>query len=103
MRTPNSVVYRNLDASEALNTVIDKKFNRLNKFAKHIQHGRVVLDAPHKHKHKGRDYRASIELEVEGQPITICQDSPSIHIAVRDAFNAAERKLKALGSKRVVH
>ncbi|WP_460233594.1 HPF/RaiA family ribosome-associated protein [Aurantivibrio plasticivorans] len=103
MRSPNSVVYRNLDASDALTETINQKFNRLNRFARHIQHGRVVLDSPHKHHYKGRQYRASIELEVEGQPITVSQDKPSIHIAVRDAFNAAERKLKALGAKRHIH
>jgi len=99
MRSANSVVYRDLDHSEALDTIIDKKFRRLSRFTKHIQHGRVILDTPHKHKHKGRQYRAAIELEVEGQPVMVSQHNPSIHIAVRDAFNAAERKLKSLANK----
>lgn len=99
MRSANSVVYRNLDHSEALDFVIDKKFKRLTRFTRHIHHGRVILDTPHKHKHKGRQYRASIELDVEGQAVNVSQNNDSIHLAIRDAFNAAERRLKTLAGK----
>ena len=36
-----------------------------------------------------------MEIDIKGSPIMICQDDTSIHIAVRDAFDVAERKLKS--------
>jgi len=101
MKPAVDVVYRDLDASNALNSIIDKKIAKLSRYSDQIMHSRVVLDAPHNHKHKGKQYRASIELGMKGSPLTITQDDESIHIAVREAFNAAERKLKDLqGRKR---
>lgn len=96
MKPAVDVVYRDLDASAALNEIITKKAEKLTRFSDQIMHSRVVLDAPHNHKHKGKQYRASIELDIKGQPVTIAQDDESIHVAVRDAFNTAERKVKQL-------
>lgn len=95
MSVATHVTYRDLDASNALNAIISKRLQKLERFSSDINHSRVVLDSPHKHKHKGKQFRATVELDLKGSPITISQDDPSIHIAVRNAFNAAERKLKA--------
>ncbi len=102
MKPAVDVVYRDLDASVALNSIIDKKFEKLSRYSDQITRSRVVLATPHNHKHKGKQFRASIELSLKGAPVTtISQDDDSIHIAVREAFNAAERKLKDIcGRKR---
>ncbi|VUD48665.1 hypothetical protein TDB9533_01279 [Thalassocella blandensis] len=100
MKSNADVVYRDFDSSPALNDIIYKKIEKLNRYSDSILHSRVVLDAPHKHKHKGKLYRASIEIGVKGAPITVSQDDPSVHIAVRDAFSALERKLKEESAKR---
>ncbi len=94
MTMANHVTYRDLDASQALNSIIHKRLQKLERYSTDIKHSRVVLDSPHNHKHKGKQFRATVEIDIKGSPITITQDDPSIHIAVRDAFNAAERKLK---------
>jgi ribosomal subunit interface protein len=101
MKPAVDVVYRDLDASDALNSIIHKKFAKLSRYSDQITHSRVVLDTPHCHKHKGKQYRASIELSVKGSPVTITHDDDSIHLAVRDAFSIAERKLKNITGKRV--
>lgn len=99
MKPAVDVVYRDLDASSALNEIINKKLKKLSRFNDQITHSRVVLNTPHNHKHKGKQYRASIELDLKGSPISVTQDDVSIHVAVRDAFLSAERKLKQLSSK----
>ena len=100
MKSDVNVVYRDFDASVALNSIIDKKLQKLSKYTDDITHSRVVLDMPHNHKHKGKQFRASIELSIKGAPVTISQDDASIHVAVREAFNAAERKLKNLAGRK---
>lgn len=94
MKSNADVVFRDIDSSPALNDVIHKKIDKLYRYSDSIQHSRVVLDSPHNHKHKGKMFRASIELGVKGAPMTVTQDDPSVHVAVRDAFAVMERKLK---------
>jgi ribosomal subunit interface protein len=99
MKPVVDVVYRDLDSSAALNELILKKLNKLNRFTDQIMHSRVVLDTPHQHKSKGKQFRASIELDVKGHPLAVTRDDESIHVAVRDAFLNAERKIKELVSR----
>lgn len=94
MKSNADVVYRDLDASPALNDIIHKKIEKLHRFSDSIIHSRVVLDSPHNHKHKGKMFRACIELGLKGAPITVTSDDASVHIAVREAFATCERKLK---------
>lgn len=98
---PNAdVVYRDLDSSAALNNIIYKKIEKLHRYSDSIIHSKVVLDSPHKQKHKGKLYRASIEIGLKGHPLTVSNDAENVHVAVRDAFAAAERKLKEDNSKK---
>ncbi|QEY14626.1 ribosome-associated translation inhibitor RaiA [Cellvibrio sp. KY-GH-1] len=99
MKPAVDVVYRDLDSSAALNDIITKKLEKLNRYTDQIVHSRVVLDIPHNHKHKGKQFRASIELDIKGHPVAITQDDESIHVAVRDAFSSAERKVKQLAAR----
>jgi ribosomal subunit interface protein len=99
MKPAVDVVYRDLDSSAALNEIITKKLEKLNRYTDQIVHSRVVLDIPHNHKHKGKQFRASIELDIKGHPVAITQDDESIHVAVRDAFSSAERKVKQLAAR----
>lgn len=99
MKPAVDVVYRDLDSSAALNDIIIKKLEKLNRYTDQIVHSRVVLDTPHHHKHKGKQFRASIELDIVGHPLAITHDDESIHVAVRDAFSSAERKVKQLAAR----
>lgn len=99
MKSNADVVYRDLHSSPTLNDIIDKKIEKLNRYSNAIIHSRVILDSPHKHKHKGKMFRATIELDVKGAPVAVTQDDPSVHVAIRDAFSAAERKLKQHNQK----
>jgi ribosomal subunit interface protein len=99
MKPAVDVLYRDLEFSASLNEVISKKIEKLNRYSDQIIHSRVVLDTPHNHKHKGKQFRASIEIDIKGRPIAVTQDNESIHLAVRDAFNSAERKVKEITAR----
>lgn len=99
MKPAVDVVYRDLDSSAALNEIITKKLEKLNRYTDQIVHSRVVIDIPHNRKHKGKQFRASIELDIKGHPVAVTQDDESIHVAVRDAFSSAERKVKQLAAR----
>lgn len=104
MKSAVDVVYRDLASSTAINETITKKIEKLNRYTDQIVHSRIVLDTPHNHKHKGKQFRASLEIDLKGSPIAITQDNESIHLAIRDAFITAERKIKQLSARqRVSH
>lgn len=100
MQIQNNVVYRDMDASQALNSTIAKKLQKLSRISDKISSSRIVIDSPNQHKGKGKLFRAQIELGLKGDSITLHQDNTSIHVAVRDVFKAAERKLKQVSNKR---
>lgn len=99
MKSAVDVVFRDLDFSPSLNDTIVKKLDKLRRYTDQITRSRVVLDAPHNHKQKGKQFRASIELDIKGRPIAIAQDNKSIHVAIRDAFSSAERKIKEISAR----
>lgn len=100
MQIQNNVVYRDMDASQALNSTIAKKLQKLSRISDKISSSRIVIDSPTQHKGKGKLFRAQIELGLKGDSITLHQDNTSVHVAVRDVFKAAERKLKQVSDKR---
>lgn len=101
MKPAVNVVYRDLESSAALNAIIDKKVAKLTRYSDGILSSRVVIDIPHNHKHKGKLFRASVELDMKGNPLSVHCDDESVHVAVRDAFSSAERTLKkTVGRKR---
>lgn len=103
MQSNADVVFRDVDQSPALAFTIHKKLEKLNRFSDQIIRSRVVVESPHNHKSKGKLFRASIELGVAGAPLSISQDDSSAHKAVRNAFNAAERKLKEVSNRKRLH
>ncbi|OGT70084.1 MAG: hypothetical protein A3H44_00600 [Gammaproteobacteria bacterium RIFCSPLOWO2_02_FULL_57_10] len=99
------VVFHNIDQSAALTEVVNKRIQKLQRFSNDIIGGRVVLDSPHNNHHKGKVFSVTLEIHISGKELIVKQgqhDKPAhedIYVAVRDAFNAAERQLKANGKK----
>ncbi|GAA5525597.1 ribosome hibernation promoting factor [Microbulbifer aestuariivivens] len=96
----DNIVFRDIDKSAALADTVSKKLDKLERYCGEIISSRVVLEAPHQHKHKGKQYKASVELGLSGTPLTISNEDESIHRAVNAAFASAERCLKERGERR---
>jgi ribosomal subunit interface protein len=96
----HEITYHNLDASPALSEDINKRLKKLERYSNDITRIRVVVDSPHNHKHKGKLFHIAIEISIKGNVIPVShQDDASIHVAVRDAFEAAERQLKSYAER----
>lgn len=99
------VVFHNIDQSPALADNVSKRIQKLRRFSNDIIGGRVVLDSPHNNHHKGKVFSVAIEIHTASREVIVKQvqhDKPAhedIYVAVRDAFNAAERQLKAIDKK----
>ena len=105
MQIPLQITYRNMEATEALDTYILERAAKLDGFCKNMVGCRVVVEAPHKHQHKGGLYHVSIDITLPRESIIINRE-PELHqahqdanVAARDAFDAAQKQLRAYVSR----
>lgn len=99
------VVFHNVEQTEALSQAVQKRIDKLERYCDQIITGRVVLDSPHNNHHKGKVYSVGLEIHTPAKEVRVNQDQHDNHahedlyVAIRDAFNAAERQLKSIDKK----
>lgn len=94
MELPLQISFRGIGASEALRADIHERALRLERHGDSLQRCRVVVELSGKHKRHGRQFTVHIELKVRHGDIAVSrQHDEDIHIALRDAFEAAQRQL----------
>lgn len=100
MKIPLQITFNNMEPSDAVEAKIREKVVNLEHFAGEIMSCRVIVDAPHKHHHKGNIYAVKIDITLPGEEI-IADRNPAqdhahedVYVAIRDAFNAARRQLE---------
>ena len=124
MKLPLQITFRNMPPSEAIENNVREKAARLETLYDGIISCRIIIEAPHRHHHKGKAYQVSIDMTVPAGEIVVNRapkrldaaktprpeelendliesHEPSKHgahadlyVAIRDAFNAAARKLQ---------
>jgi cold shock CspA family protein len=124
MEIPLKITFRDMAPSPAIEANIREKAAKLDSLYDRIMSCRVIVEAPHRHHHKGKTYEVRIDLTVPGGELVINHapkrlaaaksiqgaepeenftelHEPSKHaahedvyVAIRDAFNAAGRKLQ---------
>ena len=89
------ITTRDISHSDALESRIRQKAEKLEKFYPHIMGCRVVIEQPHKHKHQGRVFNVRLDITVPGSELVVNREAnEDIYVAVRDAFDAAKRQLE---------
>ena len=100
MQIPLQITIRDVEHSEALETHIRGKVEKLEEFFKSIISCRVVVEMPHKHHHQGKQFNVRIDIGVPGSEIVVNRDhAEDIYVALRDAFDAAKRQLEHYARK----
>ena len=95
MKIPLQITVRNLDLTEAFKEEIQKKAEKLDKFYDQIMRCRVVVEVPHRHSHEGILYKVHIHMTVPGTELVVERElADDLEVAIRDAFDAARRKLE---------
>ncbi|HXG52435.1 MAG TPA: HPF/RaiA family ribosome-associated protein [candidate division Zixibacteria bacterium] len=124
MKIPLQITFRNMPPSEAIESHIREKAAKLESFYDRIMGCRVVVEAPHRRHHKGKAYLVRIDLTVPGGELVVNREPTHLeaekpepleppekelaecreptreaahedpYVAIRDAFNAAARKLQ---------
>lgn len=100
MKTPLQITIRGIEHSDALETHIRDKANKLDEFFDRIMSCRVVVEVPHKHHHQGKQFTVRIDIGVPGSEIVVNRDhAEDVYVALRDAFDAAKRQLEDYARK----
>jgi ribosomal subunit interface protein len=96
MQIPLQISLRGIKHSDALNQAIREKAEKLERFYDRISSCRVVLElgARH-HQGQGKQFSVHIDLKVPGSEIAVTKEhDEDVHVALRDAFDAARRRLE---------
>lgn len=94
MELPLQISFRGIGPSDALREDIRARVQKLERHGNHIQSCRVAVELAGKHKHRGRQFSAHIDLKLRGGEIAVSrQHDEDVHVALRDAFDAAQRQL----------
>ena len=130
MQIPLQITFRNMPRSNAIEENIREKAAKLDSLFDGITSCRVIVEAPHRHHYKGKAYVVRIDMTVPGGELVINRapkrldaakatdpedletdlaesHEPSKHaahedvyVAIRDAFNAAGRKVRDYARRR---
>ncbi len=99
MQTPVEITWHNMAPVRHVETRVKQRVARLEKFFGRITRCHVVVEAPHQRHRQGNRYEVRVEVTVPGGELSVNRgpgdDEAHIDVlvAVRDAFDAMERKL----------
>lgn len=100
MEAPLNITFHDLDKSETVEAKIRERAERLEqRFGRIVSCG-VTLAAPNRRRRKGNLYSCSVDISIPGAEIVATRNPDDDHshediqVAIRDAFNAAERRLE---------
>jgi ribosomal subunit interface protein len=94
MQFPLQITARDVSLSEAAKTDIRSKAAGLETYYDRLTGCRVVVEGPGQHHRRG-PYTVRIDLNVPGSELVVDhQADEDLYVAIRDAFDAARRRLE---------
>jgi cold shock CspA family protein len=96
MEKPITISARNLELPPLLETQVREKAEDLTRFYPRLVGCAVRVEGPGGHHRRGGPYDVTIDLRVpDGEPLLVTRQSgEEVEIAIKDAFDAATRKLQ---------
>ncbi len=99
MQLPLEITFRDMEPSPAIEQRIRQKASKLDRYFDRVMSCRVMVEAPHRHKHKGKLYHVRIDVTVPDGEL-VASRSPDEHhthsdmnAVIRDAFDAIYKQL----------
>ena len=106
MQSPPQITFKNIDHSDAVESRILERIEDLEKVSDRITGCQVRVRAPHKRHRKGTQFIIDIDVLTPSGSVHIGREPgdnfshEDIYVSIRDAFNAAERKLRKLKERK---
>lgn len=106
MSNPLELTFRGMGKSDFIEEAVRSRYQKLSRLGCDITHCHVIVDCPHQHQQKGRQYEVHIELHVPGAQLTVSHKASKkgvqevLYPVIADAFDAMERQLNTWNDKR---
>lgn len=92
---PIEIIGKGMEIPAPIEAAIRERIDRLHRFHGRIMSCRVTVESPEAHRRQGGPYSISVQLEVPGPDVVVNrQHATDIRVAVRFAFQAAQRVLE---------
>jgi ribosome-associated translation inhibitor RaiA len=96
MTYPITINFLHMDRSEALETMLRERAEKLGHVHPAITACHVVVEPEGRHQHQGRQYVVRLDITLKGKKVAINRTPhEDAFVAGRDAFDAAKRALDA--------
>lgn len=94
------ITFKDVPPSDAVEKTIREKASKLERYYSRIIGCRVAVEAVQQRQHQGKLYSVRIDITVPGSEIVINRiENEDVYVAIRDAFDAAKRKLEAFAER----
>jgi ribosomal subunit interface protein len=92
------ITYRDLERTDAIDSYVRKRADKLLRSGHPLVSCHVAIEAPHRHKLHGRHYRIRVDLTIPGAELVVdrCPDlggDEDLYAAIDGAFEHALRRL----------
>jgi ribosomal subunit interface protein len=100
MQVPVQITFRHLEPTPAIRAAVEARVEELEHFFDRIIGCRVIVETPHRRHRTGRIHHVRIDLTVPGEELVVGRDPADdgahedVYVAIRDAFDAADRQLE---------
>lgn len=105
MQVPLEITYREVEKTEALDTLVREKVAKLEQVYERLNSCRVAIEKIHDRPSSGSPYRVRIDMTVPGQEV-VAESNPGegvqyieVQPVIRDAFDAARRQLQEISER----
>jgi ribosome-associated translation inhibitor RaiA len=95
MKKPLDLRFIGLAPSEAVESAVRTRIEQVERVCADITGWRVAIEQEHRHQHQGREFAVRVDVTLPGQELALTHfRDEDVYIALRDAFDAARRKIE---------
>jgi ribosome-associated translation inhibitor RaiA/cold shock CspA family protein len=105
MQIPVEVTFKEIERSTAVEARVRELAAKLERVFDRVIRCDVVVETPHRHQNKGRQFHVRVRLTVPGGELVVSHDPgpdgahEDVYVTIRDAFAAAKRQLEDYAQK----
>ena len=103
MKIAPEITYRNVEKTDAIDSLIHEKINKLERVCNYISSCHIAVEKIHDRPSSGSPYRVRIDLTVPPSQEIVADSNPGdtnqyveLDTVIRDAFGMAQRQLREL-------
>ena len=92
---------RGISSTPAINSYVDRQFNKLKRAYSKINKCKVVVDLEKNNTHKDKLYSVCIDITIPGKELVSKKQDSNLFIAIRNGFLALEQLLEKHHKKKL--